>query len=98
MPNLLWLTDRGERHQQGALKAAPPGWELKIQRGSDLENLIPLLAEAEILVSERSGLTKYFWMPRPPCALFCVWGHWLTILTLKPAKREVSWCRCNLSR
>jgi phosphoglycerate dehydrogenase-like enzyme len=55
MLKLLWLTDRGERHQQGALKAAPSGWEVTVRRSNDLAEVLPLLAEVEMLITERRG-------------------------------------------
>lgn len=51
---VLFLTDRGERHQRAALDAAPPQLEVTIQRAPTAEALADLLPTAEFLVSERN--------------------------------------------
>jgi len=51
----LFLTQRGERHQQDALRAAPPELELVIRRDPGRAELLRLLPDMEFLVSERSG-------------------------------------------
>lgn len=52
---VLWLTDRGQRHQQAALDAAPPDFDVTIRRGLDRAELLALLPEMDALVSERAG-------------------------------------------
>ena len=53
-PRVLWLTDRGERHQRNALKAAPPSLEVIIKRRPTSQELNELLPTIEYLISERS--------------------------------------------
>jgi phosphoglycerate dehydrogenase-like enzyme len=55
-PHVLWLTQRGERHQQWALEAAPPSLEVVIRREPPRDELRALLAAADYLVSERTGV------------------------------------------
>jgi phosphoglycerate dehydrogenase-like enzyme len=55
-PHLLWLTQRGERHQQAALRAAPPQLQVTVRRDLTPDELRRLLAETDILISERSGV------------------------------------------
>lgn len=52
----LFLTERGLRHQQDALNAAPPELDVTILRQPDPATLRPLLAEAVFLISERAGV------------------------------------------
>jgi phosphoglycerate dehydrogenase-like enzyme len=52
----LFLTQRGQRHQQWALEAAPPELDLTIRRDPPPEELPALLREAEFLISERTGV------------------------------------------
>lgn len=52
----LFLTQRGLQHQQWALEGAPPELELIMRRGASREELLALLAEAEFLISERTGV------------------------------------------
>lgn len=52
----LFLTERGLRHQQDALNAAPPELDVMILRQPDPATLRPLLAEAVFLISERAGV------------------------------------------
>jgi phosphoglycerate dehydrogenase-like enzyme len=52
----LFLTERGLRHQQDALNAAPPELDVAILRQPAPEILHPLLAEAVFLISERAGV------------------------------------------
>ena len=52
---VLFLTDRGLRHQQCALDAAPPELVVAMLRRPSKEELLRLLADAEFLISERSG-------------------------------------------
>jgi phosphoglycerate dehydrogenase-like enzyme len=51
----VFLTQRGLRHQQRALAAAPPELAITIHRDPAGAELLALLAEAEFLISERSG-------------------------------------------
>src|SRR5690606_22185338 len=51
----LLVTARGQRHAEAAAKAAPAGVDLAILHAPDREALRVALAEAEVLVSERSG-------------------------------------------
>jgi len=52
---VLFLTDRGMRHQQSALDAAPPELVVPMLRRPPKDELFRLLADAEFLISERSG-------------------------------------------
>ncbi|MBM4461473.1 MAG: hypothetical protein FJ011_27575 [Chloroflexi bacterium] len=52
----LFLTERGLRHQQDALNAAPPELDVTILRQPALDALRPPLAEAVFLISERTGV------------------------------------------
>jgi phosphoglycerate dehydrogenase-like enzyme len=52
---VLWLTQRGLRHQQAALDSAPSEFEVMMLRDAGQEELLRLLPEVEVLVSERSG-------------------------------------------
>lgn len=51
---VLFLTDRGERHQQAALAAAPPNLEVIMRRAATLPDLLPLLPTVDFLISERN--------------------------------------------
>lgn len=62
MRQVLWLTQRGERHQQAALRAAPPQLQVTILRNAAEAQL----AQAEILVSERSGAITTAMLDRAP--------------------------------
>jgi phosphoglycerate dehydrogenase-like enzyme len=53
-PRVLFLTDRGERHQRTALKAAPQELDVIIKRRATLAELLPLLPEIDFLISERN--------------------------------------------
>lgn len=53
-PRLLFLTDRGERHQRTALQAAPKGVDLIIKRHPSFEQLIDILPTIDFIISERS--------------------------------------------
>lgn len=55
MHTVLFLTDRGLRHQQSALDAAPPELVVSMLRHPPKEELLRLLANAEFLISERAG-------------------------------------------
>jgi len=52
----LFLTQRGLQHQQWAMEGAPPALELIMRRGASREELLALLAHAEFLISERTGV------------------------------------------
>jgi phosphoglycerate dehydrogenase-like enzyme len=51
----LFITHRGERHQQDALRAAPPELEIILRRSPTKEEIQALLPGVEFLISERSG-------------------------------------------
>jgi phosphoglycerate dehydrogenase-like enzyme len=51
----LFVTRRGLRHQQAALDAAPPELDVTVRRTTDMREILPLLADTEFLVSERTG-------------------------------------------
>ncbi|MFN8464869.1 MAG: NAD(P)-dependent oxidoreductase [Caldilineaceae bacterium] len=52
---VVFLTQRGLRHQQQALKSAPSELDVTIFRDPPRDQLLPLLAQAEFLISERAG-------------------------------------------
>ncbi len=52
----IFITERGHRHQQTALTAAPDNLAITMLRQPDKERLWPYLAEATYLISERAGL------------------------------------------
>ena len=52
---VIFTTDRGLRHQQEALSAAPENLAITMLRQPDRDTLISNLLEAEYLVSERAG-------------------------------------------
>lgn len=52
----LFITHRGERHQQAALAGAPPELEITIRRSPSKEEIIDLLPGKQFLISERSGV------------------------------------------
>jgi len=52
----LFVTQRGQRHQQAALDAAPPELEIVMRRTTDKQELLELLPEMEFFVSERAGM------------------------------------------
>lgn len=52
----VFTTERGHRHQQAALSAAPPELDITMLRQPDKATLLSHLAEAEYFISERSGL------------------------------------------
>ena len=52
---VVFLTQRGLRHQQRALESAPPELEVAILRDPPRTDLLPLLEQAEFLISERTG-------------------------------------------
>jgi phosphoglycerate dehydrogenase-like enzyme len=51
----LFITHRGERHQQDALRAAPPELEIILRRTPSKAEVMALLPGVEFLISERSG-------------------------------------------
>src|SRR5262245_11607206 len=53
-PRLLFLTDRGERHQRAALKAAPSDIEVVMKRSPSEAEVIALLSDIDFLISERN--------------------------------------------
>lgn len=52
----LFLTQRGQRHHQWALDAAPAELEVAIRRNPSQDELLGLLADAEFLITERTGV------------------------------------------
>jgi phosphoglycerate dehydrogenase-like enzyme len=52
---VLFLTDRGQRHQQAALDAAPPELTVTMMRRPPKEEVLRVLPEMEFLISERAG-------------------------------------------
>ncbi len=52
----VFITDRGERHQQAALAAAPDFLAIAMLRRPSREELMAQLADAEFLITERSGV------------------------------------------
>lgn len=53
-PRVLFLTDRGERHQQSALDAAPPTLEVIMRRRPPSDALFALLPTVDFIISERN--------------------------------------------
>lgn len=51
----LFITHRGERHQQAALTAAPRELEITMRRTPTKEEIIALLPGKEFLITERTG-------------------------------------------
>ncbi len=54
MYNVLFLTDRGARHQEAALRAAPPELNVTMLRAPNFAEMRPALAEADFIISERN--------------------------------------------
>jgi phosphoglycerate dehydrogenase-like enzyme len=52
---VVFTTERGRRHQQAALKAAPDNLDITMLRQPDRATLLAHLAEADYFVSERVG-------------------------------------------
>ncbi len=52
---VLFITDRGRRHQAAALAASPPQLAVTVVRRPSREELLRLLPGVEFLISERSG-------------------------------------------
>jgi glyoxylate reductase len=53
-PRLLFLTDRGERHQRAALKSAPPEVEVIMRRHPSKAELMALMPTIDCLISEHN--------------------------------------------
>ncbi len=51
----LFVTHRGERHQEDALEAAPPELDIIMMRSPSRGDLLGGIPEVEFLISERSG-------------------------------------------
>ncbi|MFQ3534455.1 MAG: NAD(P)-dependent oxidoreductase [Aggregatilineales bacterium] len=54
MYNVLFLTDRGARHQEAALRAAPPELNVTMLRAPNFAEMQPALAKADFIISERN--------------------------------------------
>lgn len=52
----VFTTERGQRHQQAALDAAPEKLDITMLRQPDRETLMTELADADFLISERTGV------------------------------------------
>jgi lactate dehydrogenase-like 2-hydroxyacid dehydrogenase len=52
----LFITHRGLFHQQGALEAAPSGFDVSMVRSPSKEEILALLPGKEFLITERSGI------------------------------------------
>jgi phosphoglycerate dehydrogenase-like enzyme len=52
----LFITHRGLFHQQGALDAAPPGFNVSMVRSPSKKEILALLPGKEFLITERSGM------------------------------------------
>lgn len=52
----IFITERGLRHQQAALSAAPPELDITMLRQPDKASLLSHLGDAEYLISERTGI------------------------------------------
>jgi len=53
---VLFVTQRGLRHQQAALEAAPPEIEITMRRDPPRQEILELLPGMEALISERAGV------------------------------------------
>jgi phosphoglycerate dehydrogenase-like enzyme len=53
---VIFTTERGQRHQQAALAAAPDNLDITMLRQPDSNTLRSHLADAEFLISERTGV------------------------------------------
>lgn len=53
-PKVLFITDRGERHQQWALRFAPPQLEVIMQRAPSFDQIAGILGEVDFIISERN--------------------------------------------
>ncbi|HEX9923939.1 MAG TPA: NAD(P)-dependent oxidoreductase, partial [Anaerolineae bacterium] len=54
--NVIFTTERGHRHQQAALDAAPANLDIFMLRQPDQDTLMSSLAKAEYYISERTGV------------------------------------------
>ena len=52
----LFVTDRGQQQQQWALDGAPPELDIIMRRRPSQEEIIALLPDMEVFISERSGM------------------------------------------
>ncbi|MEK9162410.1 MAG: NAD(P)-dependent oxidoreductase [Chloroflexota bacterium] len=52
----LFLTSRGERHQQEALAAAPRELDITLRRDPSRDEILRLVPQMEFLISERAGV------------------------------------------
>jgi D-3-phosphoglycerate dehydrogenase len=52
--NVLFLTDRGARHQEAALRAAPAQLRVTILRTPSFAEMLPALSQAHFIISERN--------------------------------------------
>ena len=52
---LLFVTQRGQRHQQSALAAAPPDVDITMRRDPTRQEILALLPGMEAFISERAG-------------------------------------------
>jgi phosphoglycerate dehydrogenase-like enzyme len=52
----LYITHRGQRHQQAAIEGAPGEFEITMQRSPNKDQIIDLLPGMEFLITERSGV------------------------------------------
>lgn len=52
----VFITERGQRHQQAALAAAPANLDITMLRQPDRDTLLAHLATTEYLISERTGV------------------------------------------
>jgi phosphoglycerate dehydrogenase-like enzyme len=52
---VLFLTDRGQRHQQAALESAPLELAVTVMRRPPKEEVLRVLPDVEFLITERSG-------------------------------------------
>lgn len=53
---VLFITQRGLRHQQAAIDSAPPELEILMRRDPSRAEMLELLPQVEFLISERAGV------------------------------------------
>ncbi len=53
---VIFTTERGHRHQQAALNAAPDNLDITMLRQPDKDTLLPYLVKAKYFISERTGV------------------------------------------
>lgn len=63
---VVFITERGHRHQQAVLAAAPDILDIVMLRHPDRETLNHHLAEADYLISERSGTVDFRMIKEAP--------------------------------